>query len=145
MDIKYYIVEGSALPDVYKRVVKVRRLLEADLNISVNAACRSMNIGRSTYYKYKDRVFEFYEDRRIKIVTFSLNFSDKQGLLSSILEMIAESKANILTINQNIPVNGMAVVVISVETVKMEGGIEVLLDRLRNVSGVAEVRILSRS
>lgn len=145
MEIKYYLVDGSVLPDVFKKVVEVKTLLETDLSISINAACQKLDISRSTYYKYKDSVFEFYENRRLKIVTFALNLQNEPGNLSAIIDTIARSKANILTINQNIPMNGIAVVVISIETFKMSMPLENLINGLRNISGVKKVDILSRS
>jgi chorismate mutase len=147
MELKYYIIEGSALPDIFKKVIEVTKLLETDMSISVNSACQKANISRSTYYKYKNTVYEFYENRKSKIVTFSLNIYHEPGLLSKILDIIAGSKANILTINQNIPMNGIAIVVISIETMKMEisMGVEGLINKLRDTKGVKKVDILSRS
>lgn len=145
MEVKYYIVDGSVLPDVFKKVVEVKRLLELDVKIPINAACQRAGISRSTYYKYKDSVYEFYENRRSRIVTFSFNLENKPGLLSNILEVIAGSKANILTINQNIPMNGVAIVVVSIETARMEDGLDSLINKLRGSDGVKKVDILSRS
>jgi ACT domain-containing protein len=145
MDLKYYIVEGSVLPDVFKKVVDVKKLLELDMKISINSACQKVGISRSTYYKYKESVYEFYENKRTKIVTFSMNLENEPGLLSSVLDLIAGSKANILTINQNIPMNGMAIVVVSIETARMEKSVDELLNCLRAARGVKKVDILSRS
>lgn len=145
MEVKYYIVEGSVLPEVFKKVVEVKRLLELDVKIPINAACQKAGISRSTYYKYKDSVYEFYENRRSRIVTFSLSIENKQGLLSNIIEIIAGSKANILTINQNIPMNGVAIVVMSIETARMENSVDVLINQLRESEGVKKVDVLSRS
>jgi chorismate mutase len=145
MDLKYYIVEGSVLPDVFKKVVDDKKLLELDMKISINSACQKVGISRSTYYKYKESVYEFYENKRTKIVTFSMNLENEPGLLSSVLDLIAGSKANILTINQNIPMNGMAIVVVSIETARMEKSVDELLNCLRAARGVKKVDILSRS
>lgn len=145
MGVKYYIVESSVVPEVFKKVVEVKRLLELDMKIPINAACQKAGISRSTYYKYKDSVYEFYENRRSRIVTFSLSLVNEAGLLSNILEIIAGSRANILTINQNIPMNGMAIVVVSIETARMENGVDDLINRLRESDGVKKVEILSRS
>lgn len=145
MELKYYLVDGSVLPDVFMKVIEVKKLLEADMSISINAACRKIDISRSTYYKYKDSVFEFYENRRAKIVTFSLNLQNEPGVLSGIIDEIARSKANILTINQNIPMNGIAIVVISIETFKMNMSLEELINGLRNMKCVKKVDILSRA
>lgn len=143
--VKYYLADESVIPGVFKKVVEVKKLLETDMSISINAACQKLNISRSTYYKYKDSVFEFYENRRVKIVTFSLNLQNESGVLSGIIDAIAESRANILTINQNIPMNGIAIVVISIETLSMNRSLEELINGLRNMKGVKKVDILSRA
>lgn len=143
--VKYYLADESVIPGVFKKVVEVKKLLETDMSISINAACQKLNISRSTYYKYKDSVFEFYENRRVKIVTFSLNLQNESGVLSGIIEAIAESNANILTINQNIPMNGIAIVVISIETLGMNRSVEELINGLREMKGVKKVDILSRA
>ena len=147
MELKYYIIDGSAMPNIFKKVIEVTKLLETDMSISINCACQRVNISRSTYYKYKDTVYEFYENRRSKIVTFSLNLYHETGVLSKILDTISESKANILTINQNIPMNGIAIVVISIETMKMNigMGVEGLINKLRDTKGVKKVDILSQA
>ena len=143
--MRYYLVDEAVLPKVFKKVVEVKKFLEADMRISINAACQKLGISRSTYYKYKDSIFEFYENRRVKIVTFSLNLQNESGILSGIIDTIAQSGANILTINQNIPMNGMAIVVISIETFGMSRSLEELLNGLREMKGVKKVDILSRA
>lgn len=145
MNLKYYIVEDSVLPDVFKKVIEVKKLLETDMRLSINSACQKVDISRSTYYKYKDSVYEFYENRKAKIVTFSLSVQNEPGVLSIIIDTIAESKANILTINQNIPVNGMAMVTISIETMDMVKSVEELINTLRKMSRIKKIDILSRS
>jgi len=145
LDIKYYIVEGSVLPDVFKRVVEVKKLLESDERLPVNSACQKVGISRSTYYKYKDSVYEFYENRKAKIVTFSFHVQHEPGILSHILEIIADSKANILTINQNIPMNGIALIVISVETLNMNKSVEDMINEIRDLEEVKKIDILSRT
>ncbi|HBM80349.1 MAG: ACT domain-containing protein [Clostridiales bacterium] len=145
MELKYYIVEGSVLPEVFKKVVDVKKLLETDMHISINDACNKLNISRSTYYKYKNSVYEFYENTRTRIVTFSLSLKNEPGILSRILDCTADSGANILTINQNIPVNGIAIVAISIETIKMKKNLADLVNNLKSLDGVKKVEILSRT
>lgn len=145
MGLKYYILEGSVLPEVFKKVIDVKKMLEADMRLSINEACKNVDISRSTYYKYKDSVYEFYENRKAKIVTFSLSLQHEPGILSLIIETIAESKANILTINQNIPVNGMALVTISIETMYMNKSVEELINTLRLIDKVKKIDMLSRT
>lgn len=144
MGIKYYIVDGSVLPEVFKKVVEVKKLLEADMRLTINSACQKVDISRSTYYKYKESVYEFYENRKAKIVTFSFNVQHEPGILSEILDIIADSKANVLTINQNIPMNGVALIVISIETINMNKSVEDMINQIRSIDEVKKIDILSR-
>jgi len=130
---------------VFKKVIEVKKMLEEDEKLPINAACQKADISRSTYYKYKDSVFEFYENSMSRIVTFSLNLKNEPGVLSQILNIIAKYGANVLTINQNIPMNGIAIVVISIETMNMSENLEVLMDSLSTIKQVKKIEVLSRS
>ena len=112
--------------------------------MSVNEAVNTVGFSRSAYYKYKDFVFPFNEISTNSVITLHLVVEDSAGLLSQILSTIAEAKANILTINQNIPVNGLADVTVAVETHDMEQDMEVLLNALKQIPGVRRQGILSR-
>ena len=112
----FYLVDASVLPEVFTSVVKAKRLLKLGKVNTVNEAVKAVGISRSAYYKYKEAVFPFTEGTRGKILTLALVLEDVPGVLSSILNIIAEARANILTMNQNIPVHGLANVTISIDT-----------------------------
>lgn len=113
-DIKYYVVKQKALPEVLLKVAQVNRLVETK-GISIADATESVGISRSSYYKYKDDIFPFRDNVKGKTITFVLSMDDEPGLLSLVLNKIAEFKANILTIHQTIPVNGVASLTLSVD------------------------------
>lgn len=140
----YYLVDASVLPEVFTKVMEVKRLLDSDTKLTVNEAVKKAGISRSAYYKYKDYVFPFYETSRGKIITIFFVLEDFPGILSRIIDEIARTKANILTINQNIPINGLADVTVSIDTKNMEGSIKEMMDRISNLEGVRRQEILAR-
>lgn len=140
---KYYIIESSALPEVFVRVAEAKRLLETGEAETVGQATRATGISRSAFYKYRDAVFPFQSMMSGRIITFQLMLKDLTGLLSSILTIFAQSGANILTINQTIPTNGCASVTISAETSAMTVSLEALLAQLAQIPGVVKADILA--
>ena len=123
---KYYIVEASALPEVFIKVAEAKRLLSTGEASTVNEATRMTDISRSAFYKYKDSVQPFNDMKAEHIITFYAMLKDKSGVLSRVLSIFAASGANILTINQSIPTNGCAAVTISAETSDMAESLEQL-------------------
>ena len=139
----YYIVEASVLPEIFRKVVETRRLLDTGEAETVNQAVRLTGISRSAFYKYKDAVRPFQDMLHGRIVTFQLLLKDEPGLLSQVLNRFAGSGANILTINQGIPSNGRAVVTVNAETSGMEGSLQQLLEEIGGLSGVIRGEILA--
>ncbi|AUS97871.1 hypothetical protein CDQ84_00340 [Clostridium thermosuccinogenes] len=140
----YLLVDGSVLPEVFSKVVEVKKLLSKGTYKTVNEAVKAVGLSRSAYYKYKDYVFPFYETSRGKVITLFFVVEDFSGILSSIINKIAQAKANILTINQNIPINGLADVTISIETEEMTMDLNELMNEISKVEGVRRQEILSR-
>jgi chorismate mutase len=139
-----FLVDSSVLPEVFTKVIEVKKILSKGVIKTVNDAAKCAGISRSAYYKYKDYVFPFYETSRGKVLTLLFVVEDFSGILSSIINRIALSKANILTINQNIPINGLADVTISIETAGMIQNVEDLLNDIGTIEGVSKQEILSR-
>lgn len=142
-DSKYYLVEASALPDVFLKVVEAKRLLDTGKVTTVNEAARVTGISRSAFYKYRDAVMPFQNMMTGRIITFQLLLQDAPGILSSLLNTLADSQVNILTINSIVPTNGCAVVTISAETMNMTMPLETLLLQLRQNEGVIKAEILA--
>ncbi|MBQ4600332.1 MAG: ACT domain-containing protein [Oscillospiraceae bacterium] len=140
---KYYIVEASALPEVFLKVAEAKRLLSTGEAATVNEATRMTDISRSAFYKYRDAVLPFQNMMTGRIVTFQLMLHDEPGVLSSILAVFAGSGTNILTINQTIPSGGCAMVTVSAQTMDMECHLEDLLHRLEKTPGVVKAEVLA--
>ena len=103
-----------------------------------------VRISRSAFSKHRDAVFPLYENTRGKTVTFAVKLDDTKGVLSCVLNGIAEAGANILTINQNIPINGIANVTITIETDAMETDLGMLISEVEKLSGVQYFKIIAR-
>jgi chorismate mutase len=140
---KYYIVEASALPEVFLKVAEAKRLLSTGEASTVNEATRMTDISRSAFYKYRDSVLPFQNMMTGRIITFQLLLHDEAGLLSNLLNIFAEANANIITINSIVPTNGTAVVTISAETMDLTMTIEEMLHRLSAFPGVVKAEILA--
>ena len=140
---KYYIVEASALPEVFLKVAEAKRLLSTGEASTVNEATRMTDISRSAFYKYRDSVLPFQNMMTGRIITFQLLLHDQPGLLSSILTVFADNNANIITINSIVPTNGTAVVTISAETTDLSVSLEELLHAMRTKEGVVKADVLA--
>lgn len=140
---QFYIVEASALPDVFIKVAEAKRLLSTGEAPTVNEATRRTNISRSAFYKYRDSILPFQNMTTGRIVTFQMLLHDKPGVLSSILAIFSRYNANLQTINSVIPSNGCALVTITAEASDISVPLEELLDSLKNTFGVIRTEILA--
>lgn len=133
---KYFIVEASALPEVFHKVCEAKQYLSSGKAKTVNEASAKAGISRSAFYKYKDAVKPFYEMSAGRIITFQIMLEDQPGVLSGVLSHFAKSGANVLTINQSIPVNGQAAVTISAEIANMKVQLEKFISKALLLNGV---------
>ncbi len=140
---RYYLVEESALPEVFLKVAETKRLLSTGEASTVNEATRMTDISRSAFYKYRDSVLPFQNMMTGRIITFQLLVHDEPGRLSEILAIFAEAQANIMTINSIVPTNGTAVITISAATMDLTIPIEELMSRLNATRGVIKSEILA--
>ena len=142
---KFYLVHEDILPEAIKKTIKVKEILKLGEVRTINEAVEMMDLSRSAYYKYKDYVFPFYEIAQGKIVSITISMSNESGMLSSILRAIAEANVSTLTINQDIPLQGLANVSIAFETKDMRGSLEDLLNGIRSMRGIIRVEILGQA
>ena len=129
----YFIVESSALPEIFLKVAEAKRLLETG----------EVGISRSAFYKYKDAVRPFNDMLHGRIVTFQFLLKDEPGVLSAVLNIFAQTGGNILTINQSIPSNGCAAVTVGAETSGLRIALEELLNQALEIEGVLRCEILA--
>ena len=140
---KYFIVEASALPEIYLKVADAKRLLETGEEQTVNAATRRAGISPSAFYKYKDAIRPFRDMLHGRIVTIQILLRNEPGALSSVLNMFADWGGNVLTINQAIPGGDAAVVTVGLETSELGTDLEELLAALRAEKAVVRCEILA--
>ena len=126
------------------KVVEAKKLLESEQVMTVQEAAERVGISRSSFYKYKDDILPFYDNTKGKTVTFVMQMDDRQGLLSDLLHVVAVYRANILTIHQSIPVNGVATLTLSVEVRADTGNVARMVEELEEQRGIHYVKILAR-
>lgn len=143
-DSKYFVLKQKAVPEVLIKVVEAKKLLESEPTLTIQEATERVQLSRSSFYKYKDDIFPFYDNAKGKTVTFVTQIMDAPGLLSDLLHIVAVYKANILTIHQSIPVNGVATISLSVEVLAETGNLSKMVEELEELEGVHYVKILSR-
>lgn len=140
---KYYIVEASALPEVFLKVAEAKRLLSTGEASTVNEATKMTDISRSAFYKYRDAVLPFQNMMTGRIITLQLLLRDEVGLLSELLDVFADTNVNILTINSIVPTNGTAVVTISADTMEINTSLDEMMHLLRTFKGVVKAEVLA--
>ena len=136
---RYFLVDADILPEVFIKVVEARELLETGEASTVAEASARVGISRSAFYKYKDSITPFQDLKRGRMLTLHITLRHRMGVLSSVLALFADTGANILTINQSIPMNGAALVTITFETADMTITAQELMDRVRSTEGVKKV------
>jgi len=141
-DNSFFIVKKRAVPEVLLKVVEAKRLLDSERAITVQEATERVDISRSSFYKYKDDIFPFHDNTRGRTLTFMLQLDDVPGLLSGVLGVLANAKANVLTIHQAIPTGGIASITLSVEIQPETEDTESMMRRLEQVEGIHYLKIL---
>ena len=141
---KYFVVKKKALPEVLIKVVEAKRLLASDRGLTIQEATDQIGISRSSFYKYKDDIFPFHENENGQTITLVVQMDDTPGLLAEILRDVAEYGANILTIHQSIPLNGVATLTLSVEILSTTGNISDMVAEIEENQGVHYLKIVGR-
>ena len=141
MNDKYVLVNSKAAPEVFLKVLEVKALLSDGRAKTVSEAIGTVGISRAAYYKYKDYVFDYSESNLEHIFMVLFELTDISGVLSEILKTIAQYGCNILTINQNIPVNRTANVIITARF-DVSRGLDELIGALKSIFGVNKVSVL---
>lgn len=140
----YFVVKQKAVPEVLLKVVEAKRLLESEKVLTIQEAVDTVGISRSSFYKYKDDIFEFHDNAQGTTITLTFQMDDEPGLLSDVLKIVAGFGANILTIHQSIPINGMASLSLSVQILETTGDVSEMLATLEQQKGVHHVKILAK-
>ena len=141
---KYFVVRERAVPEVLLKVVQAKKLLDSEKVSTVQEAAEQTGISRSSFYKYKDDIFPFHETAKGKTITMVIQLDDEPGLLSIVLKTVAEFHANILTIHQSIPINGIASLTLSVDVLPETGDVTQMVASIEEQTGIHYVKILGR-
>lgn len=143
-DGKYFVLKQKAVPEVLLKVVEAKRLLDSEKVMSVQEATEAVGISRSSFYKYKEDIFPFHDSSQGRTVTLTLQMDDEPGLLSDVLKIVAQFHANILTIHQSIPINGVASLSISVQVLPTTLDVSKMIETMETQKGVHYVKILAK-
>ena len=137
---KYYVVKKKAVPEVLLKVVEAKHLLASERAMTIQEATERTGISRSSFYKYKDDIFPFHENEKGQTITLVIQMDDTPGLLAEILRRVSSYQANILTIHQSIPLNGVATITLSVEILSATGNLSDMVADIEEYEGVHYLR-----
>lgn len=140
----YFVLKEKAVPEVLLKVVEAKRLIDSGKAVSVQDATDMVGISRSSFYKYKDDIFPFHENKKGRTITVVIQLDDEPGLLSNVLQAIARFKTNILTIHQSVPVNGIASLILSMDVLNTLEKEEEFVGAIESVDGVHYVKIIAK-
>jgi len=137
---EYFIIHKKVLPEYFEKVIEIKEKISNGLNVS--EACKEVGLSRSTFYKYKEYVNR--PNNAIgKRIILSLKLVDEPATLSNILNDIASRNANILTINQELPIHNVAFVTLSISVNDMDISIQSFVSELKQVKNVIDVLLLA--
>lgn len=145
MTERYYVVREDLLPEGILKTEQAKELLRRGEAATIHEAAERVGLSRSAYYKYKDGVYALEQASRESIATLSLDLEHRSGVLSRVLSELAASEGNVLTMSQSIPLQGMANVVVSMDTTLVNGALPELLGKLRSIDGVKRATVVGRS
>jgi chorismate mutase len=141
---RYYVVREDLLPEGILKTEQAKELLRRGEASTVNEAAERVDLSRSAFYKYKDGVYLLEKSGRETIATLSMDLEHRSGVLSKMLGTLASSEGNVLTISQSIPLQGLANVVVSLDTSGMSLTLSELLDKLKGIDGVKRAAVVGR-
>ena len=141
---RYFVVRQKAVPEVLLKVVEAKKLLESEKVMTIQETVDAVGISRSSFYKYKDDIFQFHDNTQGTTFTLTFQMDDEPGILSDVLKIIADYGANILTIHQSIPINGIASLSLSVQILQTTGDISLMIEQMEQQQGVHHVKILAK-
>lgn len=141
---EYYVVKKKALPEVLLSVVEAKKLLDTRKVDTIQEAVEQVGISRSSFYKYKDDIFQFHDNSQGTTITITFQMDDEPGLLSDVLKIIADHGANILTIHQSIPINGTASLSLSIQILETTHDVSSMIRLMEEQRGVHGVKLIAK-
>ena len=139
----YLIVHKSILPEYYEKVLEARRLMASGKVKEVSQAVKLAGISRSTYYKYKDFIFEPSDMAGERKAVLAMMLDHTTGVLSALLHAGSEAGASVLTITQSLPIHNMASLTLSLDVSGLTVPMAALINAMEDTPGVDNVRLLA--
>lgn len=140
---KFLVIDKEILPDIFEKVLQAKELLRSGEASGITEAVKQVGISRSTFYKYKSHVFTLDERSTGKKITLAFLLSHTQGILSNVLQTISQNGGNVLTINQDIPINDVANVNITFDMSHLVISIEEVIEKIRQIVGVERLVVVT--
>lgn len=137
--VNYYLVNSKILPPIYSKVIEAKNYIAGGEASSATQAAKMAGISRSAYYKYKDAIFEYNADSNDETLTINAKLKDNAGVLSALMNCIYKAGANVLSVNQSVPVNSVADVSVTVMVTDMTLTVQELLEDIKSLDGVKSV------
>lgn len=141
---EYFLVNADILPEVLLKTIEAKELISSGKVATISEGVKKVGLSRSAFYKYKDGIYPFNAMMKEKMVTIAMDLDHHSGILSKVLTRIAEQGANILTINQSIPLQGVANITLSIDTIAMIPNLTDLLDQIRSINGVKRAIVVGK-
>lgn len=137
-----YIIYDDILPDAIRRTALAKQLLARHEAHSVNEAVKMANISRSVFYKYKDGIFPFYQQETYRVVVLNIRMDNSPGRLMAVLAILADNHCNIHTLNQDMPLAGIAAATITMEVSESELSLGALLEKIQQTPGILQAEYI---
>jgi len=137
------LVDEEVVPEIFKKVLVAKKYIATGKAKNSTEAVKLTGISRSAFYKYKDKVMEYSSQISNNIITFYIAMEDIPGVLSNTINNLYEYGANILTINQNIPSDGVATVTISIRMTDVTLEEQPLMEKIKQIKGIVKVSKVS--
>ncbi len=136
---EYFVIHKKVLPDYFEKVIQIKEKVSCGMNVS--DACKEIGLSRSTFYKYKDYVNRPTTKVGKRIIV-SIKLKDEPGSLSNILNDVASRNANILAINQEVPIHNIAFVTLTISIMNMEMSVLDFVSEIKNKKNVIDANLL---
>lgn len=140
---RFYLVREDVLTEAMQKTLEAKHLLQSGKVSSIWDAVKEVDLSRSAFYKYRDAVFPFHSIVQERILTVFLQLEDREGTLARLLQLVAESAINILTIHQTIPIQGRASVTLSLDVTSMTRELNEFLNEMKRLDFVESAEVIS--
>ena len=140
---KYYVVSSEILPEVLEKVMEAHQLLNSGQARRISEAVAKVGISRGTFYKYKDADCSFSQDEATPNAIISFVLRHDKGALAQVINLLSQNQANILSLNQTAPINGIASLTVTIDMADLESSPEELIQVLQQLPAVSRADLVA--